>query len=156
LNLLSGNVMLGGGLTDFYEAQSALIDAYEAALTPGQQHRIAIGRVIVPLDSADTKQRERYLEYAASRYQRTQAPQNIPNGPQGVLFPVDLVGTTDEILHRLLADPVISRVSELRVELPYEFELHEYEQILHDVRRNLAPQLGWVPAAATAAASAPA
>jgi hypothetical protein len=137
--------MLGGGLTDFYQAQNVLIDAYESGLDPGRPHRIAIGRVIVPLDSADPKQRERYREYAASRYARTLAPQNIPNGPRGVLFPVDLVGTSDEILHRLAEDPVIARVSELRVELPYEFELHEYEQILHDVRHHLAPQLGWAP-----------
>ncbi len=34
--------------------------------------------------------------------------------------------------------------------MPYEFEKHEYEQILHDVRYNLAPQLGWAPASATA------
>jgi hypothetical protein len=31
-----------------------------------------------------------------------------------------------------------------------EFEKHEYQQILHDVRYNLAPQLGWTPAPAEA------
>jgi hypothetical protein len=144
--------MLGGGLTDFYHAQNTLIDGYEAGLAPGQPHRIAIGRVIVPVDGANSKQRERYRESAASRYERTLAPQNIPNGPQGVLFPVDLVGTSDEILQRLAADPVVTRVNELRVELPYEFELHEYEQILHDVRHHFAPQLGWAPASAVAPA----
>jgi hypothetical protein len=66
-------------------------------------------------------------------------------GWDGILFPVDLIGTTDEILEHLAADPVVARVTELRVEVPYEFEKHEYEQILHDVRYNLAPQLGWTP-----------
>ena len=60
------------------------------------------------------------------------------------------IKTTDEILECLAIDPVVARVTELRVEVPYEFEKHEYEQILHDVRYNLAPQLGWTPAPAEA------
>jgi alkanesulfonate monooxygenase SsuD/methylene tetrahydromethanopterin reductase-like flavin-dependent oxidoreductase (luciferase family) len=151
LNLLSGNVIFGDGATDFYAAQTTVLDAYESALPAGRAGRIGIGRVIIPLDSADVKQRERYREYGASRYERTLEPQSFPGaGRDGILFPVDLIGTTDEILERLAADPVVARVTELRVEVPYEFEKHEYEQILHDVRYNLAPQLSWTPASAGA------
>jgi hypothetical protein len=60
---------------------------------------------------------------------------------------------TGEILDRLAADPVVARVTELRVEVPYEFGKHEYEQILHDVRYTLAPQLGWTPGAAQRASA---
>jgi alkanesulfonate monooxygenase SsuD/methylene tetrahydromethanopterin reductase-like flavin-dependent oxidoreductase (luciferase family) len=147
LNLLSGNVIFGDGATDFYAAQNAVLDAYTSALPAGRAGRIGVGRVIVPTDSADPKQRERYRAYAASRYERTLKPQRFPGpgGRDGILFPADLIGTTGEILERLTADPVVARVTELRVEVPYEFEKHEYEQILHDVRYNLAPQLGWTP-----------
>jgi len=34
-------------------------------------------------------------------------------------------------------------VSELRVELPYNFSSEEYEQILTDLSRRIAPELGW-------------
>lgn len=153
LNLLSGNVIFGDGATDFYAAQLAVLDAYQSALPAGRTGRVGIGRVIVPLDSADARQRERYRDYGASRYERTLKPQSFPGaGRDGILFPVDLIGTTDEILQRLAADPVVARVTELRVEVPYEFEKHEYEQILHDVRYILAPQLGWTPAPARAEA----
>ncbi len=152
LNLLSGNVIFGDGATDFYAAQNVVLDAYQSALPAGRAGRIGIGRVIVPTDSADARQRERYRQYGASRYERTLTPQRFPGGGgrDGILFPVDLIGTTDEIVERLAADRVVARVTELRVEVPYEFGKHEYEQILHDVRYNLAPQLGWTPASATA------
>jgi hypothetical protein len=37
--------------------------------------------------------------------------------------------------------------SELRLELPYEFDPGDYEQILHAVRHHIAPRLGRQPAA---------
>ncbi|MFD8078394.1 hypothetical protein ACFV3E_37765 [Streptomyces sp. NPDC059718] len=40
----------------------------------------------------------------------------------------------------------VASVTELRLELPYEFHREEYEQILHDVRHLVAPELGWRPA----------
>lgn len=53
------------------------------------------------------------------------------------------MGTSDEILERLRKDPVPPQVSELRVELPYNFASEEYEQILDDLARRIAPELGW-------------
>ncbi|MFG2123849.1 hypothetical protein [Streptomyces sp. NPDC048710] len=44
-------------------------------------------------------------------------------------------------------------LSELRLELPYEFDPGDYEQILHDVRHHIAPRLGRQPAAAKTAAA---
>lgn len=144
LNLLTGNVQIGRGATDFVDHQARLLDAYEEAAggTAAEVgRRFALGRVIVPLDSADARRRARYREYAASRVQRTQGP----HGEQGILFAPDLVGTTEQILEWLAADPIVARTTELRLELPYEFTLDEYEQILHDVRHVLAPQLGRLP-----------
>lgn len=139
LGLLSGNIVAGEDTDDFGTAQSRLLAAYRRLRPTG---RAAIGRVIVPFDSADRATRVRYREYAASRHARTLSPQ----GPRRTLFAPDVVGTAEQILEELTADPVVSAVSELRVELPYEFRREEYEQILHDVRHLVAPELGWRPA----------
>ena len=139
LNLLSGNIVTGEDTDDFTTAQSNLLAEYRRTRSTA---RVAVGRVIVPFDSTDRATRTRYREYAASRHARALAPQ----GPKRTLFAPDVVGTAEQILDQLAADPVVSAVSELRLELPYEFRREEYEQILHDVRHLVAPELGWRPA----------
>ncbi|WP_405764173.1 LLM class flavin-dependent oxidoreductase [Actinacidiphila glaucinigra] len=145
LNLLSGNIVSSEGTADFTTVQSTLLSEYRRALGDARPAaRVALGRVIVPLDSADAVTRARYQRYAAGRHERTLAPRAF--GPKRILFAPDLVGTAEQILERLTADPVLASVTELRLELPYEFQREEYEQILHDVRHLIAPELGWRPA----------
>ncbi|MFJ4849604.1 MULTISPECIES: LLM class flavin-dependent oxidoreductase [unclassified Streptomyces] len=145
LHLLSGNIVSGGEDTDdFTTAQLRLLSQYRHtvhAVRP--EARIALGRVVVPFDSADTATRTRYTDYAAGRHKRTLTPQTI--GTRRILFAPDIVGTAEQILEQLTADPVMASVSELRLELPYEFHHEEYQQILHDVRHLIAPELGWQP-----------
>ncbi|MFJ3496636.1 LLM class flavin-dependent oxidoreductase [Streptomyces sp. NPDC086091] len=151
LNLLTGNIVTGEGTDDFATAQLALLDAYRSALPTGRpEPRVALGRVIVPWDSADTATRTRYRAYAESRHARTLAPQ----GPRRTLFAPDLVGGAEQILEALAADPVVASVRELRLELPYEFHREDYEQILHDVRNLIAPELGAGPRDAVSGAGA--
>ena len=145
LNLLTGNIVTGEGTDDFTTAQLALLTEYRRGLPAGRSAtRVALGRVIVPFDSADATTRARYRAYAVARHARTLAPQ----GPKRTLFAPDVVGTAEQILEQLAADPVVTAVSELRLELPYEFSREDYEQILNDVRHLIAPELGWRPAAA--------
>ncbi len=136
-NLLIGNVTTGEETDDFFVAQSRQLETYRAA--GGADRRVALGRVIVPFDSADAATRRRYADYAAGRHERTLSPQ----GERRTLFASDLVGTSEQILERLHADPILPHVSELRLELPYEFEHDEYRQILHDFVTHIAPELGW-------------
>ncbi|ACM30187.1 LLM class flavin-dependent oxidoreductase [Agrobacterium rhizogenes] len=143
-NLLTGNVITGEGTDDFLVAQSRLIETYRAAA--GSRGRVALGRVIVPFDSADAATRRRYQDYAAGRHERTLTPQ----GERRTLFARDIIGTSEEILEQLFADPVLPKVSELRLELPYEFEHEQYRQILHDFVTRIAPELGWSGAGSTA------
>ncbi|WP_395316049.1 LLM class flavin-dependent oxidoreductase [Variovorax sp. UC74_104] len=144
-NLLLGNVLSGETTDDFLRAQVGLVERYRASETGenaeggGRKGRVALGRVIVPLDSADAATRKRYREFAAGRIERTLAPQ----GERRTLFAGDLVGASGEILDRLRSDPVLRHESELRVELPYNFSSEEYEQILTDLSRRIAPELGW-------------
>lgn len=142
LNLLTGNIVFGEHSDDFITAQQGLIAEYRRRVDPARPARVAVGRVIVPFDSADRATRERYRRYAAGRYERTRAPQ----GERRILFAPDLVGTAEQILDRLRADPVVAATAELRLELPYEFHRGDYEQILHDTVEYIAPRLGWQPA----------
>jgi alkanesulfonate monooxygenase SsuD/methylene tetrahydromethanopterin reductase-like flavin-dependent oxidoreductase (luciferase family) len=137
-NLLTGNVITGEGTDDFHTAQRNLIAAYRQA-SDGWPGRVAVGRVIAPTDSAPPARIARYEAYAAGRYQRTLAPQ----GEKRILFPRDLVGTSEQITAWLRDDPVLADIDELRLELPYEFTLPEYEQILTDTIERIAPALGW-------------
>jgi len=139
-NLLTGNVISGEGTDSFHEAQVNLINTWRQALGGGHG-RVALGRVIVPTDSAPPAHIAKYQAYAAGRLERTFTPQ----GERRTLFPRDLVGPAEQIVEWLLEDPVLPLVSELRLELPYEFELAEYEQILTDTIERIAPALGWSP-----------
>ncbi|MCD7097247.1 LLM class flavin-dependent oxidoreductase [Stenotrophomonas sp. MMGLT7] len=146
-NLLIGNLNSGENGDDFHQVQRAHLDLYRRHWQQPRPPRIALGRVIVPLDGADAATRAHYLQFAAGRHARTLAPQ----GERRTLFAPDLVGSSEQIVERLLADPVLPEVRELRLELPYEFTYPQYRQIISDFVRRIAPALGWKPGAAPAA-----
>jgi alkanesulfonate monooxygenase SsuD/methylene tetrahydromethanopterin reductase-like flavin-dependent oxidoreductase (luciferase family) len=154
LHLLLGNVTRGetGGQA-FLAAQGRQLDTYLAAWDhagrPGSP-RVALGRVIVPTDSASAAARRRYEAWAASRIERTRTPQ----GPRGTMYLPDLVGPSERIVEQLHADPLLPRVSELRLELPYDLDFKDYAQILGDAVRWIAPALGWLPTPAVGRPSA--
>lgn len=137
-NLLIGNVTAGEATDDFFVAQFHQLSKFRAS--GGEGKRVALGRVILPLDSADASTRKRYADYAAGRNGRTLSPQ----GERRTLYPRDIVGTAEDILETLYSDPILSEVNELRLELPYEFADDEYRQILHDFTTLIAPRLGWL------------
>ncbi|TPW75718.1 LLM class flavin-dependent oxidoreductase [Schumannella soli] len=149
-SILIGNVISGEGTDDFISAQTALLARYRTTLAAAAEEgvvdaptaasrRVALGRVIVPIDGADRAARERYRDYARARLPRL----GRGHGPKNTLFAPDLVGSAEEIVARLLADPLLAQVDELRLELPYEFSQDDYEQILADVVGLVAPRLGW-------------
>jgi alkanesulfonate monooxygenase SsuD/methylene tetrahydromethanopterin reductase-like flavin-dependent oxidoreductase (luciferase family) len=144
LHLAVGNICTGRGLDTehFGEAQLTELRSYRERYSGKGEPRIVVGRVIVPIDSADAATRTRYREYQAARHKRTLAPQ----GERRMLIAPDLVGTSEEILERLSADPVLAEVSELQLELPYAFAQDQYRQILSDVVALIAPELRWSPA----------
>jgi hypothetical protein len=100
-----------------------------------------VGRVVLPADGADGETRDRYRAYAASRHERTLAPQ----GERRTLFAPDLVGGAEDIVEVLLADPVTASAAELQINLPYEFSIEDYRQIITDFATLVAPALGWEP-----------
>ena len=86
-----------------------------------------------------TDQIRRYREYAASRFERTKAPQ----GPRGTLFSPDYVGTTDELADQLFDHAGFQRADEVAFALPFTFDEADYRQIITDLAEHLGPKLGW-------------
>lgn len=147
LHLLTGNVIAGEGTDDFVTAQVDLIRLHRSLTTRPDDLRIALGRVILPTDSADRATAERYRAYKRERDGRV----GIAHGDRRTLFAPDIVGGSAEIVEALLADAAVAEVDELRLELPYEFTEADYEQVLHDVITSVAPALGRRAAQPTAA-----
>lgn len=139
LHLLIGNLNRGEQTDDFFTAQRQQVERFRAHWNGAGRARLALGRVIVPTDSADAVSRRRYEAFAASRHERTLSPQ----GERRTLFTPDLVGSSEQIIESLLSDPILPLVDELRLELPYGLDLEDYAQILQDTRDRIAPALGW-------------
>lgn len=127
-HLLTGNVITAEASEDFLAEQIRLIGTFRQSLPPAQtgRGRVAVGRVILPLDGAGPERREKFKAFAASRLERTRQP----NGPRRTMFLPDIAGTLDEIAKALREDPVLQITGELRLELPYEFGIEDYRHIL--------------------------
>ncbi|WP_420180101.1 LLM class flavin-dependent oxidoreductase [Paenarthrobacter sp. TA1.8] len=145
-NLLSSSVIFPDKdqEPDFAKVQQAQIRAYrEAALASGNTARASQGLVVIPTDSASNAQREKYQRYVDERTPRTSSPQ----GPKGMLFARDLIGTSDEIAEQLYANAGFQEVDEVAFALPFSFDHDDYVQILTDIAAKLGPALGWKPTA---------
>ncbi len=140
-NLLIGNITTGEGTDDYREAQRNQLALFREHWSEARAPRVALGRVIVPTDGADARDRARYRAFAEGRHARTLAP--AVNGARRTVFVPDLVGPAEQIVERLRADPVLAEVRELRVELPYDLPFENYRQILDDFATHIAPALGW-------------
>jgi alkanesulfonate monooxygenase SsuD/methylene tetrahydromethanopterin reductase-like flavin-dependent oxidoreductase (luciferase family) len=151
LGLLLGNITSGDGASSFESAQRAQIDDYDAHYA-GRAASVGVERVIVPLDGATRAQRDHYRAYADGREERTRQP--AVHGGRSIIFQRDLIGSSDEIIERLRADPVFDGRTRLRISLPYGFADEEYVQILSAIRRHVLPELGWIPRASPASAAA--
>lgn len=149
-NLLSSSVIFPetDQEPDFAHIQRSHIRAYrEAAATSAPAHgpaRVSQGLVVIPTDSASKDQREKYQRYVDERTPRTRAPQ----GPNGMLFAPDLIGTSDQIAEQLYAHAGFHEVDEVAFALPFSFDHEDYIQILTDIAGKLGPALGWTPAEA--------
>lgn len=141
-HLLTSSVTRSEVGTDFAANQRAQVEAYLDAHPTPQQARVSQGLVVVPTDTATPDQVARYRAYAASRADRV----GVPQGPAGMLFAADLVGTSTEIADRLRADAGYQVATEVAFALPFSFAPDDYTQIVTDIAERLGPELGWTPA----------
>ncbi|KGI68415.1 LLM class flavin-dependent oxidoreductase [Mycolicibacterium rufum] len=146
INYLTSSVVSieGTASRDFATIQAEHIDAFRAAHRHPDRARVSQGLVVIPTDSATDDQVCRYREYAASRFDRTTTPQ----GPRGMLFSPDYVGTSDELADQLYDHAGFRRADEVAFALPFSFAAEDYAQIITDIAERLGPALGWAPAGA--------
>ncbi|MCI9887990.1 LLM class flavin-dependent oxidoreductase [Micrococcales bacterium 31B] len=145
-NLLTSSVIFAeeGERPDFAEIQQRQILAYrEAAGRAGGPARVSQGLVVIPTDSASDQQRAKYEKYVEERLPRTREPQ----GPKGMMFAPDLIGTSEQIAEQLYAHAGFREVDEVAFALPFSFDHDDYVQILTDIAEHLGPALGWSPRA---------
>jgi alkanesulfonate monooxygenase SsuD/methylene tetrahydromethanopterin reductase-like flavin-dependent oxidoreductase (luciferase family) len=126
---------------DFATIQGEHIDAFRAHHPNPERARVSQGLVVIPTDSASRGQIEKYRAYAAARFERTKSPQ----GPRGMLFSRDYVGTSDELADALYAHAGFQRADEIVFALPFTFDDEDYVQIVTDMAEKLGPKLGWTP-----------
>ncbi|MDH2412822.1 LLM class flavin-dependent oxidoreductase [Nocardioides sp. CER19] len=144
LNLLSSSVVKAEGSADSFAAiQRRQIDLFRSVHPAGASARVSQGLVVIPTDSATPEQVARYAAYADARLPRTREPQ----GPAGLLFAPDIVGTSAQIAETLQAHAGFQSVDEVAFALPFTFGHADYVQILTDMAEHLGPALGWSPAA---------
>lgn len=143
MNLLSSSVVFTepGGPADFAQIQRDQILAYRAVHPAGAAARVSQGLVVIPTDTATPDQRSRYAAYVEARTARTVGPQ----GPRGMLFARDLLGSSAQIAEELHAHAGFREVDEVAFALPFSFEHADYRQILTDIATHLGPALGWRP-----------
>ncbi len=141
-HLLTSSVIESTGSNDFDLEQYAQIRRYRDRHPAGERARVSQGLVVIPTDSATPGQVERYRAYAQSRAGRV----GVPQGPRGMLFAADLVGTSAQIADTLHASRAFGEVDEVAFALPFSFERDDYLQLLRDIAGELAPLFGWHPA----------
>jgi alkanesulfonate monooxygenase SsuD/methylene tetrahydromethanopterin reductase-like flavin-dependent oxidoreductase (luciferase family) len=145
INYLTSSVVSIDGTEsrDFATIQGQQIDAYREHHPHLEKARVSQGLVVIPTDSATPDQARRYREYAAGRFERTKSPQ----GPRGMLFSPDYVGTSDELADQLFEHAGFQRANEIAFALPFTFDEDDYTQIITDMAEKLGPRLGWTPSA---------
>ena len=142
MNYLTSSVVRAEeGSTDFEKIQLSHVQAFRAHHPDGARARVSQGLVVIPTDSATAEQRAKYEDYAAKRLPRTKTPQ----GPGGLLFSRDYVGTSAEIAEQLYRHAAFREIDEVAFALPFTFEHEDYVQILTDLAERLGPELGWKP-----------
>lgn len=162
-NWLVSNISTSeNGVTDFSTAQRNQIDAYRAAReAPANERvateqtlagaataraasggRVAVARVIVPTDGTSPDQRTKYEQYAQARTPRTLQVQGV-----NTLIARDVLGSEEEIVAYIQADPAFQAADDYLFELPFEFQLDDWKQILTQLATRIGPALGWKPAA---------
>ena len=146
-NWLVGNISSAeNGLTEFSAVQRAQSDAFRAAHPAGADARASIARVIVPTDGATDEQVQKYRAYAEARTPRTRSIHG-----KNTIIALDVLGSLEEIVEFIEHDIAFQAADDYLFELPFEFELADWKQILFQLATRIGPALGWRPATERAA-----
>jgi putative FMN-dependent luciferase-like monooxygenase len=131
--------------------QTPIVDAYEAALPAGAAPRVMASRSVLVVDDEADARRWRARGIARSLPMLAAQGVEVPAAASDAELAAFLdlhVGTPEQVLASLSADPVLPRASDVvfqphPVDPPHEVVLRSLELLARDV----APGLGWSPAA---------
>lgn len=130
------------GIVDFADAQRNQIDAYRASHAAGEGSPVAVARVIVPTEGASPKRAAKYRAYVEARTPRTRRVHG-----NNTIIALDVLGSADEIAERIRDDRAFQAADDYLFELPFEFELADWKQMLTALATTVGPALGWTPKA---------
>lgn len=127
--------------------QTPIVDAYEQALPAGARPRVMASRSVLVVDDESDAARwrakgiARSLEMLAN--QGVTVPEGVPDAELAAYLDLH-VGTPDQVLATLSADPILARASDIvfqphPVDPPHAVVLRSLELLARDV----APALGW-------------
>lgn len=133
----------------FAPAQAAQIRAYRDRFA--QLHadrprgRVAVGRIVVPLITAeDSATHREFIESYAAGMDDDGRPLS---GKPPFRFSRILSGDPASIVAALRADQAVAESDQLVITLPANGDAASHRRILSIVAEQIAPELGWVPAA---------
>lgn len=126
------------GTTDFAQAQRAQIDAFRAASPLGEAARASVARVLVPTDGATPDQVAKYRAYAEARTPRTEKVHG-----KNTIIARDVLGSSAEIIDFIRGDAAFQAADDYLFELPFEFQLADWKQMLFQLATEIGPALGW-------------
>lgn len=139
LGLLVSNISKAEeGKEIFDQAQRNQIDRYRESLPEHISGRVAVARVVVPTDNATASQVEKYVQYAQARNPRTEK-----HLPSGTIIAKDIIGSSEEIVETIVNDAAFQAADDYIFELPFEFGIEDWTQMLHEFAENIGPALGW-------------
>ena len=102
--------------------------------------RVAQARVVIPTGGTTREQRQRFEDYVAARTPRT----TKVLGEKTIISP-DRIGSAEQIVDGLLADPSFLAADDFIVELPFELGVEDWKHILEQFAQEIGPRLGWQP-----------
>lgn len=84
----------------------------------------------------------KYREYAEARTPRTKRVHG-----KNTIIALDVLGSLEEIVGFIEHDVAFQAADDYLFELPFEFELDDWKQMLHQLATRIGPVLGWRPSA---------
>lgn len=145
------------------QIQQPIVDAYLAALPAGAAPRVGASRSVLVGRDADRVLElaragaRRHTEYLAARGQAVAVADNgSAADPDRLLAANDLiVGNPEQVIAALLADPVVTGASDLMFQVhPADPDPDTVLESLELLATEVAPALGWRPAAGRSADAA--
>ena len=135
----------------FAEQQAVQIRAYREAFRavhPERTSRVTAGRIVLPLlDDADERAHRPFIDGYLARMNDDGTPRTADRSiiAAPMRFSPLHLGSPEEIVASLAADPALAEADSLTLTLPAVGGVESHRRILRSVAERIAPQLGWAP-----------